>query len=292
MDSIIEDAYRTGSQELRNLATELQEFDLRNEIRRQELFWNLAAAADKIRHPPMAFSPILTVVNVAPDEDSQLHAVMVRLAKRGNYDSLSADLVIATLGPHDTQAIINYLDSLAVGKIEHTTTPDGKKLVQCVVCEDRLPAKDVVLAYCGHCYCGPCLRIMFNTAISDESCYPPRCCANTPIPIEHAKRFLTPDIEDAFEEKGVEFATVNRTYCSYPKCSTFIPPAQYDDDIAMCFWCGSETCVICKAPAHVGDCPADLELAALLDYAEEMHWQRCFNCLRIVQRQDGCNYME
>jgi hypothetical protein len=292
MDSIIEDAYRTGSQELRNLATELQKFDLRNEIRRQELFWNLAAAADKIRHPPMDFSPILTVVDVAPDEDSQLQAVMVRLAKRGNYDSLSADLVIATLGPHDTQAIINYLDSLAVGKIEHTTTPDGKKLVQCVVCEDRLPAKDVVLAYCGHCYCGPCLRIMFNTAISDESCYPPRCCANTPIPIEHAKRFLTPSIEGAFEEKGVEFATVNRTYCSNPGCSVFITPGEIEGDTATCSLCSEETCVTCKAPAHRGDCPADLELASLLELAREMRWQRCYNYPSIVQKDDGCHHME
>jgi hypothetical protein len=266
--------------------------DFAHERNRQNLLRTLVTATNKERHPPLDFSTVVTVVDAAPDEEAQLQTVLGRLAKRGEYNSLTAELAISTVGPHNTDAIVNFLDSLPVKAIEHTVTGCGKALVQCVACEEQLPARDVILASCGHCYCGSCVSIMFNTAVSDESCYPARCCANIPISIEHAKKFLDPGFEETYEAKGVEFNTVDRTYCSDPECSAFIPPAWIRGYTAECPSCGGETCVTCKAPIHERDCPTDLDLAALLQYAEEMHWQRCFNCLRILQRRGGCNQMK
>ncbi|THY80216.1 hypothetical protein D6C93_10007 [Aureobasidium pullulans] len=243
--------------------------------------------------PEFAFSEVTTVIEAAPDEEAMLQAVMVRLAKRGNYDSLVAELAISTLGPHDIDKLAEFLDSLNIDTPKHTISDDnGKALVECVACEDQLPPKDLILATCGHCYCGTCLDMVFNAAVLDESLYPPSCCENTPLPIEHAKRFLEPGMVETFNEKGVEFSTVDRTYCSDPTCSTFIPPSDIHGDAAVCDGCGKQTCVVCKAPTHPGDCPADEKLKALLEHAEKMRWQRCYNCLRVVQRLDGCSHID
>jgi hypothetical protein len=292
MDPIIIEAQQSGDPDVLDLAAEIWKLDTAHQEHRQQLLWNLATATNKAKHPPLDLSDIITIVDVAPDEESQLEAVMVRLAKRGEYDPLAVELAIATVGPHDTDAIVSLLESLAITKIEHSTTASGRNLVHCVACEEQLPVRDLILASCGHCYCGSCISIMFNAAILDESCYPPKCCANIPIPIEHAKRFLDPEFGSLFEAKGVEFDTVKRTYCSDPQCSKFIPPSYYQGDTTLCSSCWQRTCVVCKAPAHDGDCPADLELAALVKLAEEMQWQRCYGCLSIVQRHDGCNIME
>ena len=294
MEPITIEAHQSGDQEVLDLAALIRELDNAHQKHRQELLSSLATATHKAKHPPLYFSNIVTVVDAAPDEESQLRTVMARLAKRGEYNSLAVELAIATVGPHDTDAIASLLDSLDVDKIQHSTTASGQNLVHCVACKEQLPARDLIVASCGHCYCGSCISIMFGAAVTDESCYPPRCCANVPIPIKHVKRFLDPEFEILFGEKGIEFATIDRTYCSNPECSAFITPVQIQEDEevdATCHRCWSQTCVTCKAPAHVGDCPADTELAATLELAEEMRWQRCHSCLRIVQRQDGCNHM-
>jgi E3 ubiquitin-protein ligase RNF144 len=193
-----------------------------------------------------------------------------RLAKRGQYDPLTAERAIATIGPHDTDALVDYLENLTITEIEQTTTASGEKLCTRAACEEQLPASDLILASCGHCHCRSCVGIMFDAATKDESCYPPKCCKDAPIPVEHAKRLLDPELEAKFEKKAVEFETVNRTYCSNPGCSIFMPPAEIDCDTVVCPSCSERTCVTCKAPAHRDQFPADLELASLLKLAEEM----------------------
>ncbi|THY48629.1 hypothetical protein D6C97_07583 [Aureobasidium pullulans] len=282
-----------------NIAVRISNEDARHARRRLALLaelQDLGYDEDDISGDPapeFAFSEVTTVIEAAPDEEAMLQAVMVRLAKRGNYDSLVAELAISTLGPHDIDKLAEFLDSLNIDTPKHTISDDnGKALVECVACEDQLPPKDLILATCGHCYCGTCLDMVFKAAVLDESLYPPSCCENTPLPIEHAKRFLEPGMVETFDEKGVEFSTVDRTYCSDPTCSTFIPPSDIHGDAAVCDGCGKQTCVVCKAPTHPGDCPADEKLKALLEHAEEMRWQRCYNCLRVVQRLDGCSHID
>ncbi|KAH0007528.1 hypothetical protein KCU78_g11729, partial [Aureobasidium melanogenum] len=292
MDALIDEALIVGDWQARDLALEIRAREDEHQDERRSRLWNLGDMIDNIKRPYLTFSDIVTVVEAAPDEEAQLQAVMARLEERGEWDPLVAELAIATVGLQDTDAIVEFLNSLVIDKKEHITTACGKKLVECVACEEQLPPKDLILASCGHCYCESCLNMVFNAAISDESLYPPRCCAQTPIPIEHAKRFLDPEFERTFEEKGVEFNTVDRTYCSDPTCSTFIPPATIHSGTAYCWNCDKATCVVCKSPAHdEDDCPTDLEFAALLNYAEKMRWQRCYDCLRTVEREDGCNHM-
>ncbi|KAH0263242.1 hypothetical protein KCU91_g12857, partial [Aureobasidium melanogenum] len=292
LDALVDEAMLLGDADARDLAIDIRNQEVEHQRVRRNRLWNLGDMIDSIKHPYLDFSDIVTVVEAAPDEDAQLQAVMARLAERGEWDPLLAELAIATVGPQDTDAIVYFLNSLAIDKKDHITTAGGKKLVECVACEEQLPPKDLTLTSCGHCYCGSCLSLVFNATISDESLYPPRCCAQTPIPIEHAKRFLDSGFEETFRDKGVELNTIDRTYCSNPTCSAFILPEDYVRDRATCHKCWQRTCIVCKAPGHEGDCPADLELAALLKYAEDMGWQRCYNCLSVVQRHNGCSHME
>lgn len=325
MDSIIGEALAIGNREVRDLVLQIRDRDnehlaqtrhrenehlvqirdreneylmqirhLTNEHLRQRsgLLLDLGEKVSSIKRPTLEMSDIVTVVDAAPDEEAQLQTVMVRLSKRGDYDPLLVELVVATIGPHDTDAIIDFLIPLDVESIKHIKTASGKRLFECTSCEDSFLAKDLILTSCGHCYCGSCLNMVFKVAVSDETLYPPSCCAQTPIPVEHAKRFLDPELETTFEEKSVEFNTIDRTYCSDPTCSTFIPPDSIRSATAYCQNCDKATCVVCKAPSHEDDCPADHELAALLEYAEQMRWQRCYDCLRIVERRDGCNHIE
>lgn len=292
MDANIAGALSSSDLEINYLASEIVRLDSEHQKRREELLWDLAITTQEKRHAVLEFSAIVTVVDAAPDEEAQLQTILTRLAKRGYYNPVFVELAIATVGPRDTDAVARFLDSLDINQIKHITTASGNRLFECTSCEDRFAAKDLITTSCGHCYCGSCLSMVFNAAVSDESLYPPSCCVQMPIPIEHAKRFLDPEFGATFEEKGVEFSTVDRTYCSDPTCSKFIPLGTTYNGTVYCYTCDKGTCVVCKAPAHEGDCPADLELAAILKYAEEMHWQRCFNCLTVVQRQQGCNHME
>lgn len=292
MDAIIAEALALGNPEVRDLALEIRNHENDERVERDQRFLDLGVMIRKIKHPRLGRSEIVTVIEAAPDEEAQLQAVMVRLSNKGEYDTLLVELAIATIGPHDTDAIIDFVTPLDAQNIKYIKAASDKTLFECTSCEDHFPAKYLVTTTCGHCYCGECLELVFNAAISDESLYPPSCCDQIAIPIEHAKRFLGRELEKTFEEKGVEFSTVDRTYCSDPACSTFIPPNSIHSSTAYCWKCEKATCVVCKASGHDGDCPTDLELAALLKYAEEMQWQRCYECLSVVQRRDGCNHME
>lgn len=292
MDAIIAETLALGNREIKDFALEIRDRENDERVERDQRFFTLGEMIYKVKHPRLSMSDIVTVIEAAPDEEAQLQTVMARLSKKGEYDALLVELAIATIDPHDTDAIIDFVAPLDVQNIKYIKAASGKTLFECTSCEEHFSAKDLVTTTCGHCYCGSCLGVVFNAALNDESLYPPRCCRNLPISIEHAKKFLDPEFEEKFKDKGVEFGTVDRTYCSDPTCSTFLPPETIDRANAYCEICGNRTCVVCKAPGHEGDCPTDHELAALLKYAEEMHWQRCFDCLSVVQKQDGCDHME
>ncbi|CAD0098096.1 unnamed protein product [Aureobasidium mustum] len=243
MDTTLDEAIALGDTEARDLALEIRNRDREYQASRSDMLWRLAAVTYTEKHPPLRMSDIITVVDAAPDEEAQLQTVMVKLSKRGDYNPLLVELAIATIGPHDTDSIIDFVNPLDVKNIKHIEAASGKRLFECTSCEDSFLAKDLITTPCGHCYCGSCLNMVFKAAVSDESLYPPSCCDQTPIPIEHAKRFLDRGFETTFEKKGVEFNTLDRTYCSDPECSTFIPPNSIRSETAYCWDCGQATCV-------------------------------------------------
>lgn len=114
-----------------------------------------------------------------------------------------------------------------------------------------------------------------------------------------AEPFLEDEQIELFNEKEIEFTTVNRLYCANPTCSAFLGPAASPEDMigvnVACQDCGKDTCSMCKGEGHaVGDVcgkndNADKE--ALLELATEQGWQQCPDCHRMVELYYGCNHM-
>lgn len=160
----------------------------------------------------------------------------------------------------------------------------------CLACEEKKHFAGLARAPCGHEYCRDCLATLFRCAMFDETLFPPRCCQQT-IPLERNQIFLSGDLVRQFRAKSVEFSTPQRTYCHRPTCSAFIPPQNYEDDVATCDDCGAQTCVACKGRWHNDDCPNDEGIQQVLEMAEENSWQRCPNCLSMVELDRGCFHM-
>lgn len=124
----------------------------------------------------------------------------------------------------------------------------------------------------------------------DESLYPPRCC-KIPFDIDHIRSLLTAELISDFHLRAQEYDTKDRTYCSTAGCSAYLYPANIKDDKGECSFCFGETCVICKGPGHVGDCPRDELLQQTLEVAAKKGWKRCSGCKRVVELRTGCNHI-
>lgn len=161
----------------------------------------------------------------------------------------------------------------------------------CIACAGREIKTRLVRGPCLHAYCTDCIKSLFEAAITDESLFPPSCCRQR-FSLSEVKSHLPNDLVTRFEQKSVELATPNRTYCAVPLCSTFIPLKQVEDDNAVCQKCSAVTCTTCKQLAHgEGDCPNDDSVSDFLQVAKEAGWQRCRKCKRMVELDIGCNHI-
>lgn len=188
------------------------------------------------------------------------------------------------------------LDHLEGGQVESSALAASRTINpssitrHCEACREEKKFFDVARTPCRHEYCRACLEDLFETAMRDESLFPPRCCRQ-PIPMTTVRIFLKSELVQVFEKKKVEFETPNRTYCCLPTCSAFINAQDISGEVATCLECGTMTCTTCKAAAHGGDCPNDTALQQVLDTARENGWQRCYSCWRLVELDHGCNHM-
>ncbi|KAK0272285.1 hypothetical protein LTR35_012868 [Friedmanniomyces endolithicus] len=172
------------------------------------------------------------------------------------------------------------------------TGGDKPKIGHCVICGEDVEFYEVSRVPCDHEYCRPCLAKLFELSMTDETLFPPRCC-KTEIPLTRVRFFLPPDLAKCFEATYAEFSTKNRVYCHHVRCNSFIPTTAVDasNDVATCPRCARTTCAICKGPSHTGDCPNDTALQQLVDIANTEQWQRCLDCKRFVELEQGCNHM-
>ncbi|KKY39061.1 putative ibr finger domain protein [Diaporthe ampelina] len=182
-----------------------------------------------------------------------------------------------------------YNDDSAPGfDVTNKKNPAAKR--RCCTCGDDVPFYDVARAPCGHEYCRGCLQELFTLSLTDETLFPPRCCRE-PIPAEKNRFFLTSQLLSQFQARKVEMETPDRTYCHVPECSKFIPPDNIEHQIGRCVVCNARTCSVCKAAAHVGDCPEDPATKVLDGIAAENGWRRCNGCRRLVDLMAGCNHI-
>lgn len=162
--------------------------------------------------------------------------------------------------------------------------------VNCLICMESFNANNVIKAPCQHPYCKDCMQRLFMEATRNESLYPPKCCDKN-IPITVANVVLNTRQQTEFISKGKEFGTKDRVYCSSRQCSAFIPPNRIKGDIGTCSRCIRQTCIHCKERYHMGDCPHDKDIQAVLKTAKEIGWRRCYKCKVLVGLDEGCNHV-
>ncbi|QGI99771.1 hypothetical protein CEK26_012840 [Fusarium fujikuroi] len=158
---------------------------------------------------------------------------------------------------------------------------------ECLYCSEELPEEAVFEAPCSHAMCQPCLVRGIETAMRNESLFPPKCCGQA-IPVNATNVFITAELLAEFEDNGEEFAIKKRTYCSDRTCSAFIPLSYIHAGIARCTRCGKRTCLDCLSEAHEGTCTDDPESQRVIRLAEEKGWQRCEQCKNMVELDHGC----
>jgi hypothetical protein len=190
-----------------------------------------------------------------------------------------------------TQAGPSGLQSQDDDDEEDVEHEDPIRTVACVACDEvKSPIDILILSLsCEHDYCGGCLRALFTACLIDESLYP-RCCRE-PIPLDSVRGLIPDDLAASFQRRQAELTTTDRTYCSSPTCSTFIPQDLIQGDRASWPDCSAVTCAICKFAVHPGDCPQDSALHELQSAAQANGWRRCFSCRRFVELDVGCNHM-
>ena len=165
-------------------------------------------------------------------------------------------------------------------------------LSRCVACVESKPFFDIALLPCKHQFCRECLEHLFESSLTDETLYPPKCCRQK-IDLDSVRLYLSATLLSIFEEKQEEFETLDKTYCCAIECAGFIRSAEIDaaTKTGTCRNCQTKTCVICKSAAHQGECPKDEAMAQLAQLAQQEGWQTCRNCKRYVELDQGCFHM-
>jgi len=149
---------------------------------------------------------------------------------------------------------------------EPTPPPPPVRRVTCVSCADDYLPHDIVKTPCNHRYCRDCLEGLYESCMTDETLFPPRCC-HQEFPWELVRGYLTQRLRSKFGSKRVELETKDRTYCYEPTCSAFIKPAAYVQDGGPCpkvMLGHGYTCIKCKQRYHHGPCPKDEALETLM----------------------------
>ena len=163
---------------------------------------------------------------------------------------------------------------------------------ECAICDERTPRQDLAMSVCDHVYCTFCFIEWFESALADDTLFPPRCCQQ-PVPLPRInKDILGSRLVQRISQKQAELADRNRIYCSNPACSAYIATDGHNGKDAACPACTHATCISCRQPAHPGDCQLDRDGQAVMTLAREQGWHACLSCGRLIELRDGCNHVE
>lgn len=182
-------------------------------------------------------------------------------------------------------------DSISLTYIYFSTIMD-----KCVACLDPITGVRV-RAPCGHEFDIPCVRDLFQTAVHDESTFPPRCCYMS-IPLVSVQPYLTPDLIDRYVERDKESGTVNRVYCARQNCSRFLGARVKNTTLACpASGCLTRTCGWCKVelpltspPRHKCTNNGDID-NQVLKLSQQEGWTRCPGCGQMIELNKGCYHI-
>ncbi|KAF8438887.1 hypothetical protein L210DRAFT_2232242 [Boletus edulis BED1] len=166
----------------------------------------------------------------------------------------------------------------------------------CVVCQDMIHSVEI-RAPCSHYFDIGCATHLFQSAIRNETLFPPRCCGKK-IPLSRVRPHLSRALIATFQQKQVEYGTLKRVYCSSPVCSRFLGPVSegVGDQVYTCpaLGCRRRTCAKCRE-RHSGNqshvCRPDAGATQVLELGQASGWARCPGCSHMIELQVGCFHM-
>lgn len=174
---------------------------------------------------------------------------------------------------------------------------DRVKRDQCVSCDTKLQATDLVQTICHHSWCITCLNSLIEVYVRDESLHPLRCCKNPFSLGDIDARIDDTAVLSRFREKRREYEVPaqNRVYCASSQCSKFLGSSEAQPigqpDI-KCPLCRAVTCSTCRNFSHTGvECKGNEAVEQLRTLARAEGWQTCPGCFTVVDLHHGCNHM-
>ncbi|KAF5557783.1 IBR finger domain-containing protein [Fusarium phyllophilum] len=239
---------------------EVTDSDLAFEACRHELELMTAQISDQVMALSVARAvesdgQLIREAQLAEEQAAKDHEYAVRLSKDPNATTRSGaekGKKVQRVDDDDENDLIDVLRSMNLGGFDYSMSdqPESSSWAssrkppqtrECIACNDRFPPLALSQTPCSHDYCRECLVGLVRSSLQDETLFPPRCCGQN-IPIKKS-RWFSPELVGQFQAKKLEFETPDRTYCSVPSCSTFVPPAFISGDSATCPKCSRRTCI-------------------------------------------------
>lgn len=168
--------------------------------------------------------------------------------------------------------------------------------VECVACCEDVSSSKAPKLKCDHRMCHTCMKRLFKLSTKDPSHMPPKCCTSDPIPVKYVQHLFDNKFKRNWNRKFQEYSTRHRVYCPKKSCNQWIKPERIQErngrKYAKCNRCDTKICCTCVGRWHdTRKCPRDEATRQVLQKAEEMGWQRCFNCHELIELKEGCNHM-
>ena len=118
------------------------------------------------------------------------------------------------------------------------------------------------------------------------------CCKKS-LDIEPVAQLFRPGFVEEYKSIMMETETKNKVYCSYKKCSAFIPPPSIKGKNATCQKCSRQTCTRCKMASHgKTPCSGNPEDVEVKDLAQRKGWLQCPGCHILTCREKGCLHIK
>jgi hypothetical protein len=181
-------------------------------------------------------------------------------------------------------------------------TPTSISYQTCQACRDDFEEDTLVSMPCDHYWCHDFISRACKNVRNDRD-LPMRCGDKCEILEYLALEALPQEEAKVFANKLIELDTPTheRYYCGNRDCGEFIPGVnkrfmqrvtEQTGDHVLCGSCGCSTCKLCRALQHEGDCAGpskeDKQALALI---KKKGYQKCSQCSRVVERNQGCSHM-
>ncbi|EME49982.1 hypothetical protein DOTSEDRAFT_119211 [Dothistroma septosporum NZE10] len=184
---------------------------------------------------------------------------------------------------------------------------EPKEIVECSVCNGDVGLPNIVVID-NSPVCHVCVKQIFINATEDESNYPPRW-ADQELKITQYKHILDEDLVKQYRRKTHEYRKKwdDRVYCPTEQegkvCGEYLGGRRNKDKhtrlASTCKKCSKRTCLACETQptsrsGHVCDPSTEekeQEAASFAGLSKGKDWQKCPNCKRNIELEDGCNHV-